>query len=191
MQVHNHTHTYTNTKQSHTTDYKCKITHTHRCSHRRGRGHCARPTGAHTCAHTCSLQTYKPRATVAATRTQAGTWGPTQNPRHTISRTHSHPSLGPTYQTAYTTVAIGVMITLTADTRGLEGGQDLKPNPGSPPDRMSGRTPAMMWPPCRMRRVSYPTSQVRPHLPSPCPPQPLTMSGAPGVTALTHRHGES
>lgn len=46
-----------------------------------------------------------------------------------------------------------------------------------PRHRMSGRTPAMMWPPCRMRRVSYPNSQVRPHLPSPCAPQPRPCLG--------------
>ncbi|XP_043322159.1 ankyrin repeat domain-containing protein 24 isoform X11 [Cervus canadensis] len=34
---------------------------------------------------------------------------------------------------------------------------------GCPFWRMSGRTPAMMWPPCRMRRVSYPTSQILEH----------------------------
>lgn len=32
--------------------------------------------------------------------------------------------------------------------------------------------------------------ETAPAFPLP-PPQPLTMSGAPGVTALTHRHGES
>ncbi|XP_070321068.1 ankyrin repeat domain-containing protein 24 isoform X12 [Odocoileus virginianus] len=34
---------------------------------------------------------------------------------------------------------------------------------GCPFWRMSGRTPAMMWPPCRMRRVSYLNSQILEH----------------------------
>lgn len=56
--------------------------------------------------------------------------------------------------------------------------QTLAPTP-----RMSGRTPAMMWPPCRMRRVSCPTSQVSPQPgppsrhPCPCGPWSPRVSG--------------
>lgn len=84
------------------------------------------------------------------------------------------------------------MITLTADTRGLEGGQDLKPNPGSPPRQNERENTSYDVATLQDEEGELPDfpGETAPAFPLP-PPQPLTMSGAPGVTALTHRHGES
>lgn len=182
-------HTYTQIQNSHTPQTTSAKSHTLTGTHTEEAGAAVHAPQGHTRVHMHAhcrptnpeplLQGLAPRQTHVAphripdTPFQGCTAIPPLAP-HT--RQHIQPSL------------LGYDHTLTGETWGLEGGQDLKLNPAPP--RTSGRTPAMMWPPCRMRRVSYLNSQVRPHLPSPCPPPPPTMSGAPGVTAVTHRHGE-
>lgn len=95
------------------------------------------------------------------------------------------------------TVKTSVYCRFLGGGRGDGGGQDSKLDV-APSPRTSGKTPAMMWPPCRMRRVSCLTSQVSPapppHAPTPSSPHaaaPLAQSLGSQETESTHRHGES
>lgn len=117
---------------------------------------------------------------------------------HTESQTHHFKDAQPSLPWPHIPDSIynphywGYDHTHTGETRGLEGGQDLKLNPGSPAPPQNER-----------ENTSYDVATLQDEegelseFPGETPPAfPLhppapTMSGAPGVTALTHRHGES
>lgn len=147
--------THTETQNGHTPQTKTQVqNHTVTGTHR---GETGATVHAHTCTHmlTADPQTLNPCCRYAHTGTPFQGLTPI-------------PLLVPCDQVARTPLVVGVMDTNLGETWGLEGGQDPEPDPDHPPPtRMRGRTPAMMWPPCRTRRVSCPTYQVSSPLPSP------------------------